>query len=202
MAEKKATAKGAAKSKKASEKTKAEPASEPVKAASAGRTDKKRPRVAQKTSNRYSRAIPYSSFVPHGDEEIPRRWFVIDATDLVLGRAASRIAHVLRGKHKPTYTPHADVGDFVVVINCEKVKLTGNKETEKPYYHHSMHPGGLKTRIAKDVRVREPERMLEDAIRRMIPRNPLGRDVMAKLHVYKGPTHPHQAQKPEPLALV
>jgi large subunit ribosomal protein L13 len=199
MAEKKATAKGAAKSKKTAESAEAAP----VKAASgAKRAEKKRPRQAQKVANRFSRAIPYSSFVPHAKEEASaRRWFLVDATDLVLGRAASRIAHVLRGKHKPSYTPHADVGDFVIVINAEKVKLTGSKESEKPYYHHSMHPGGLKTRIARDVRVREPERMLQDAVRRMIPRNPLGRDVMSKLHVYKGPTHPHQAQKPEPLAL-
>jgi large subunit ribosomal protein L13 len=200
MAEKKATAKGAAKSKK----PKAEvPAAATHSAAPAGgRPTPKRPKVPQKGSNRFSSAVPYGSFVPNAEYKISRRWFVVDATDLVLGRAASRIAHVLRGKHKPSYTPHADVGDFVIIINAEKVKLTGSKESQKPYYRHSMHPGGLKTVIARDVRVRDPERMLQDAIRRMIPRNPLGRDMMSKLHVYKGPTHPHQAQKPEPLALV
>ncbi len=200
MAEKKATAKGAAKSKK----PKAAAASAPAEAApvlKAKATAAKRPKVAQKTANRFTRAAPFRSFVPSAQHKPSRRWFVIDATDLVLGRAASRIARVLRGKHKPSYTPHADVGDFVIIINAEKVKLTGSKEEQKPYYRHSMHPGGLKTVIARDVRVRNPERLLEDAIRRMIPRNPLGRDMMRKLHVYRGPTHPHQAQKPEPLAL-
>jgi large subunit ribosomal protein L13 len=157
--------------------------------------------VPQKTDNRFTRAAPFSTFVPHGKQKISRRWFVVDATGLILGRAASRIAMVLRGKNKPTWTPHADVGDFVIIINADKVKLTGSKEEQKPYYRHSMHPGGLKTVLARDVRVRNPERLLEDAIRRMIPRNPLGRDVLGKLHVYRGPTHPHQAQKPEPLAL-
>ena len=114
---------------------------------------------------------------------------------------ASRIASILRGKHKPIYTPHVDTGDFVIIVNAEKVKLTGSKDLQKPYYRHSMHPGGLKTILARDVRVRDPERLLQDAIRRMISRNPLGRDMMSKLHVYKGPSHPHQAQKPKPLAL-
>jgi large subunit ribosomal protein L13 len=197
MAEKKATAKGAAKSKKPKVATSPAPAeAAPVKVAAA-----KRPKVAQKTANRFTRAAPFSTFVPDAQHKPSRRWFVIDATGLILGRAASRIARVLRGKHKPSYTPHADVGDFVIIVNAEKVKLTGSKEEQKPYYRHSMHPGGLKTVIARDVRVRDPERLLEDAIRRMIPRNPLGRDMLRKLHVYRGPTHPHQAQKPEPLAL-
>jgi large subunit ribosomal protein L13 len=202
MAEKKATAKGAAKSKtsKAATSPASAEAVPPALKAKATKTAK-RPKVAQKTTNRFTRAAPFSTFVPSAQHKTSRRWFVIDATDLVLGRAASRIARVLRGKHKPSYTPHADVGDFVIIINAEKVKLTGSKEEQKPYYRHSMHPGGLKTVIARDVRVRDPERLLEDAIRRMIPRNPLGRDVLRKLHVYRGPTHPHQAQKPEPLAL-
>jgi len=205
MAEKKSAAKGAAKSKKpkaAAPKAEAKAAPATKVAAKPPETaPKKAARTPQKAANRFSRAVPYNSFVAGPDQRVARRWFVVDATGLVLGRAASRIAHVLRGKHKPTYTPHADVGDFVIIINAEKVKLTGGKEEQKPYYRHSMYPGGLKTTLARDVRVREPERLLEDAIRRMIPRNPLGRDVMRKLHVYRGPTHPHQAQKPEPLAL-
>ncbi len=202
MAEKKASPKGAAKSKKPKAAAEAEAKAAPAAGASAKRAPKaKKARIPQKTTNRFSRAAPRTTFTAGADLKGSRRWFVIDATDLVLGRAASRIAHVLRGKHKPSYTPHGDVGDFIIIINAEKVKLTGGKEGYKPYYRHSMHPGGLKTIIARDVRVRDPERLLQDAIRRMIPRNPLGRDVMSKLHVYRGPTHPHQAQKPEPLVL-
>jgi large subunit ribosomal protein L13 len=193
MAEKKASPKGAAHS-KSEEKA-------PAKAAKpAAKSAKAHAPVAQKTQNPFTKAKPRSTWVPD-DTEVVRRWYVVDATGLVLGRAASRIAYVLRGKHKPTYTPHADQGDYVVVVNAEKIKLTGSKEEQKPYYHHTMHPGGLKTIIARDVRVRDPERLMQDAVRRMIPRNPLGRDVMSKLHVYKGPAHPHQAQKPEPLTL-
>ncbi len=199
MAEKKATAKGAAKSTKSKAPAPAEATKSAAPAVRAKGT--KRPRVAQKTTNRFSRAVPYQSYVPSSKQKVPRRWFVIDATDLVLGRAASRIAGLLRGKNKPTYTPHADLGDFIIIINADKVKLTGSKEEQKPYYRHSMHPGGLKTVLARDLRVRNPERLLEVAIRRMLPRSPLGRDVLSKLHVYRGPTHPHQAQKPEPLAL-
>jgi large subunit ribosomal protein L13 len=113
----------------------------------------------------------------------------------------SRIAQVLRGKHKPMYTPHADAGDYVVVINAEKVKLTGTKEEKKPYYRHSLHPGGLKTTLARDIRARTPELLIERAVRLMIPRNPLGREVMRKLKIYVGPVHPHQAQDPKPLKL-
>ena len=189
MAEKKASPKGAAHPKTAAKTDAPHPRGKVAKAP-----------VLQKTQNRYSKAAPRRTWVAKPGD-ISRKWFVIDATGLTLGRAASKIAHILRGKNKPTFTPHADVGDFVIIINAEKVKLTGSKEEQKPYYHHSMHPGGLKTIMARDVRVRDPERMFQDAIRRMISRNPLGREVMRKLHVYKGPTHPHHAQKPEPLAL-
>lgn len=154
----------------------------------------------QKTQNWSSKARPPDTYMaPKG--KIERRWFVLDAEGLVLGRAASRIAFILRGKHKPVYTPHTDTGDFVVVINAEKIRLTGNKEEDKPYYRHSMHPGGLKTRKAKDLRARAPERLLEQAVKRMISRNALGRTMYSKLKVYAGPVHPHAAQRPEPLTL-
>ena len=133
--------------------------------------------------------------------EIQRAWFVIDADGLVLGRVATEVARILRGKHKPMYTPHADAGDYVVVVNAEKVKLTGSKDEKKPYYRHSLHPGGLKTTFARDIRARNPERLIEAAVRRMIPRNPLGREVLRKLKIYVGPAHPHQAQQPKPLKL-
>lgn len=132
--------------------------------------------------------------------DIQRGWYLIDAEGLVLGRLASIVANRLRGKHKAMFTPHMDCGDHVVVINAEKVVLTGKKRTQKVYYHHTGYPGGLKERRAdKVLDGRFPERVIEAAVRRMVPRGPLGRDVLRKLHVYKGGEHPHQAQKPEPL---
>jgi len=156
--------------------------------------------LTPKAQNRFSAARKPKTWVakPH---EIVRQWHLVDLDGLVLGRAASRIAHVLRGKHKPIYTPHVDAGDYVVVVNAEKVKLTGSKEEKKPYYRHSLHPGGLKTTLARDMRARNPERLIEAAVRRMIPRNPLGRECLSKLKVYVGPVHPHQAQQPKPLKL-
>jgi large subunit ribosomal protein L13 len=156
--------------------------------------------VAPKAQNRFSAARKRTTYMLKA-QDIAREWHLVDLDGLVLGRAASRIAHILRGKHKATYTPHADAGDYVVVVNAEKVKLTGTKEESKPYYRHSLHPGGLKTALAKDLRKQTPERILEAAVRRMIPRNPLGRDVMSKLKIYAGPVHPHQAQQPKPLKL-
>lgn len=203
MAEKKATPKGEAKAKPAAKHEKAHAAAEhaPVKAKAASAHKRVKPApVPQKTTNPYTKLTPRATFMPKPADQV-HKWHLVDATGLVLGRAASRIAYVLRGKHKPTYTPHADMGDYVVVINAEKIKLTGSKEEQKPYYHHTMHPGGLKTIRARDVRTRNPERMLEDAIRRMISRNPLGREMVRKLHVYKGPAHPHQAQNPQPFTL-
>ncbi len=197
MPEKKAGPKGAAAAK--SEKSEKAPA-KVAKAAGAAHKKAHAKRVPQKVQNPFTKAAPRRTWVA-GPKDLVHNWFVVDGAGLTLGRAASRIAHVLRGKHKPTYTPHADVGDHVIIVNAEKVKLTGTKEQHKPYYQHTMYPGGLKTTMARDVRVRDPERLFQDAVRRMIPRNPLGRDVMAKLHVYKGPTHPHHAQKPEPLTL-
>jgi large subunit ribosomal protein L13 len=132
--------------------------------------------------------------------EIERGWFVVDAEGLVLGRLASILANRLRGKHKAMWTPHMDCGDHVVVINAEKVVLTGRKRTQKVYYHHTGYPGGIKERRAdKVLDGRFPERVIELAVRRMVPKGPLGRDVLRKLHVYKGGEHPHQGQQPQTL---
>ena len=133
--------------------------------------------------------------------DIERKWFLVDADGLVLGRAASRIAHILKGKHKPQYTPHADVGDHVVVINAEKIRLTGNKEEDKLYHRHTGYVGGLKSTSAAELRTKHPEDLLYNAVRRMLPRSPLGRDMMRKLRVYAGSEHPHVAQKPEAMEL-
>ncbi|MBI3434562.1 MAG: 50S ribosomal protein L13 [Proteobacteria bacterium] len=132
--------------------------------------------------------------------DVVKDWVIVDANGLVVGRAASIIALRLRGKHKPTYTPHVDCGDFVVVVNAEKVVLTGRKRERKVYYHHTGYIGGIKERTAKSIlEGRFPERILEKAIERMLPRGPLGRRQLASLRVYAGPTHPHEAQKPQPL---
>ncbi|WP_461201282.1 50S ribosomal protein L13 [Anoxybacillus sp. TBDG-1] len=129
--------------------------------------------------------------------EVERKWYVVDAEGKTLGRLASEVAAILRGKHKPTYTPHVDTGDHVIIINAEKVELTGKKLTNKLYYRHSLHPGGLKVRTALEMRANYPEQMLEKAIRGMLPKGSLGRQMFKKLHVYRGSEHPHQAQKPE-----
>jgi large subunit ribosomal protein L13 len=125
-----------------------------------------------------------------------RSWIVMDVKDKVLGRAATQIASMLRGKHKPTFTPHADTGNFVVVVNAEKVRLTGKKWQDKEYIHHTTFPGGLKSYTAEQAVARHPTRLVEDAVRRMLPRTNLGRAMMKKLKVYAGETHPHAAQKP------
>ena len=130
-------------------------------------------------------------------ETVKRNWYVIDATDIPLGRVASKAAHILRGKHKATYTPHIDCGDNVIIINCEKVKLTGNKEEKKMYYDHSMYPGGLRERTAKVMREKYPVEMIERAVKGMLPKTRLGRQMYKKLFVYAGEEHPHMAQKPE-----
>lgn len=130
-------------------------------------------------------------------EEITRKWYVIDATDKTLGRLASEVAKLLRGKHKPIYTPHVDTGDHVIVINAEKVKLTGNKLQKKLYIRHSRYPGGLKTMTYKELLQKNPERAIEVAVKGMLPHNRLGRKMFKKLKVYRGAEHPHQAQKPE-----
>ncbi len=130
-------------------------------------------------------------------DEVEKRWFVIDATDQVVGRLAVKIANILRGKHRPEYTPHQDTGEYVIVINCEKVKFTGNKWNSKHYNSFSHYPGGLKTVYASEWLEKHPERILEMAVRRMVPRNRLGRAQMKKLKIYAGPNHPHQAQEPQ-----
>ncbi|WLR50995.1 50S ribosomal protein L13 [Bacillus tianshenii] len=129
--------------------------------------------------------------------EVERKWFVVDAEGKTLGRLSTEVASILRGKHKPTYTPHVDTGDNVIIINAEKIELTGKKLSDKIYYRHSNHPGGLKSRTANEMRTKYPERMLEIAIKGMLPKGPLGRQMVKKLHVYAGNEHPHTAQKPE-----
>ena len=129
-------------------------------------------------------------------EEVTRNWYVIDATDINLGRLATKAAHVLRGKHKPTFTPHIDCGDNVIVVNAEKVNLTGNKLNDKIYYNHSGFTGGLRERTAKEMRENYSVEMIERAVKGMIPHNRLGRQVAKKLFVYEGAEHPHMAQKP------
>jgi large subunit ribosomal protein L13 len=128
-----------------------------------------------------------------------RRWFVVDAQGKVLGRLASRIAMVLRGKNKPVFTPHADVGDFVVVVNAAQVRLTGNKLDNKMYYRHSGYMGGIKEISARHLLKKKPEEVLRHAVRGMLPKNSLGRQLLKKLKIYAGGAHPHQAQGPEPL---
>lgn len=128
--------------------------------------------------------------------EIQRNWVVIDAADLPLGRLSTQVASILTGKNKPTYTPHLDVGDFVVVINAEKTVLTGRKEDQKIYHRHSGYPGGLKSETARKLRARKPAKMIENAVWGMLPKNSLGRRQLRKLKVYAGPDHPHAAQQP------
>lgn len=132
------------------------------------------------------------------DSDITREWHVIDATDVVLGRLASHAAVLLRGKHKPIFAPHIDTGDFVIVINADKVALTGNKLKDKRAYRHSGYPGGLRSVAYGDLMAKHPEKAVEKAIKGMIPKNSLGRKTLSKLKIYAGPTHPHQAQQPQP----
>jgi len=130
-----------------------------------------------------------------------RKWWVVDIADQTVGRAATQVATILKGKHKPSYTPSLDVGDFVVVVNAEKVRFTGKKETDKLFFSHTMHPGGAKLTPMNKLREKHPDHIFQNAVRRMLPRNALGRDMMRKLKVYAGAQHPHVAQKPEPLKL-
>lgn len=130
-------------------------------------------------------------------ETVERKWYVIDAEGKSLGRVATKAAHVLRGKHKPTFTPHIDCGDNIIIINAEKVNLTGNKLENKMYYNHSMYVGGLRERTAKEMKEKYPVEMVERAVKGMLPHNRLGRAMYKKLFVYAGSEHPHAAQKPE-----
>jgi large subunit ribosomal protein L13 len=128
-----------------------------------------------------------------------RNWLVVDATGKTLGRLATQIADTLRGKRKPEYTPHVDVGDFVIVVNAEKISVTGNKREEKRYYRHSGYPGGLRSRTLNEMLERRPEEVMRRAVKGMLPRNRLGRAQLGKLKIYAGPDHPHAAQQPQPM---
>jgi len=134
-------------------------------------------------------------------KEVTRKWYIVDAEDKPLGRLASEVAKILRGKHKPTYTPHTDTGDHVIVINAEKVKLTGKKLDKKFYRHHSLYPGGLSEISYRHFLAEKPEKAIEIAVKGMLPKNSLGRAMFRKLKVYRGPEHKHEAQKPEKLEL-
>ena len=130
---------------------------------------------------------------------VDRKWYVVDATDQTLGRLASEVAKVLRGKNKPIFTPHIDTGDYVIVINAEKIKVSGKKLDQKVYYHHSDYVGGMKETTLKEMLNKKPEKVIELAVKGMLPKGPLGREMFKKLHVYAGPDHKHEAQKPEVL---
>lgn len=130
-----------------------------------------------------------------------KRWFIVDAEGKTLGRIASVVASTLRGKNKPTFSPHADMGDYVIVVNAEKVVLTGKKETQKRYYRHSGYPGGLRSQTVREVRATHPQRIIFNAVRGMLPGNVLGERQLRKLKIYAGPKHPHMTQRPEPLNL-
>ena len=132
---------------------------------------------------------------------IERKWYVVDAADMTLGRLASEVAKVLRGKNKPTFTPHIDTGDYVIVVNAEKVKVTGKKLDQKIYYHHSDYVGGMKETTLREMLAKKPEKVVELAVKGMLPKGPLGREMYTKLFVYAGPEHKHQSQKPEALTL-
>jgi large subunit ribosomal protein L13 len=130
-----------------------------------------------------------------------RQWYILDASDQVLGRLATRVATTLRGKHRPTFAPHIDAGDFVIVVNAAAVRLTGTKEGGKRYHRHTNYPGGVKTLTAGEMRAKHPTRLVRAAVEGMLPKNRLGRQLATKLKIYAGPDHPHQAQRPLPLAL-
>jgi large subunit ribosomal protein L13 len=132
-------------------------------------------------------------------DEVEHNWYVVDAEGQVLGRLASKIASVLRGKHKPVYTPHTDTGDFVIVVNAEKIRLTGKKMSDKIYYHHSLYPGGLVQKTAGQLLAERPEEVIRRAVKGMLPKNSLGRAMLRKLKIYRGGVHPHDAQCPRPL---
>ena len=133
--------------------------------------------------------------------DVRREWFVVDAAEKTLGRLATEVARRLRGKHKPEFTPHVDTGDYIVVVNADKVRVTGNKTTDKTYWRHTGYPGGIKGVSFRDMIATHPERVIESAVRGMLPKGPLGRDVYRKLKVYSGSEHPHTAQQPQPLEI-
>lgn len=132
-------------------------------------------------------------------EQVERRWYIVDAEGMVVGRLSSRIAAVLRGKHRPDYTPHVDTGDYVIVVNADKIRFTGSKMLQKEYLTYSLYPGGQKASTPHDLLAKKPEKIMENAVKGMLPKTKLGRAMFKKLFVYAGPDHPHQAQQPEPL---
>ena len=148
-----------------------------------------------------ARPLPQQKTYLAKPEEVEKKWYVVDASGKTLGRLATKIATILMGKHKPIYTPHVDTGDYVIVVNAEKIKLTGKKWDQKKYYRHSGYPGGLKVVTARQLLQKHPEKLIFLAVKRMLPKNKLGRKMLRKLKVYAGPEHPHQAQKPETLEL-
>ncbi len=133
--------------------------------------------------------------------ETERKWYVVDATDMILGRLAARVAHILRGKHKTTFAPHIDCGDFVIVLNADKIRVTGDRLDTKRYYRHSQYPGGLRSNSLREMLEKHPDRVIEIAVKGMLPRNRLGHKMLKKLKVYAGNAHPHAAQKPEVLEI-
>src|SRR5690606_1160914 len=140
-------------------------------------------------------SMSVKTYVPK-ESEIERKWYIVDAEDAVLGRLATEVASILRGKHKPQFTPHLDAGDYVIVVNAEKVRVTGAKENQKMYYRHSRYPGGLRSMTFNQMIEKHPERVIEAAVRGMLPKNALGRRMLRKLRVFTGPDHPHAAQQP------
>ena len=149
--------------------------------------------------NQVLETSPRTKFLTSAD--VQQKWFVVDASGKTLGRLASHVAHLLRGKHKPEFTPNADLGDFVVVINAEKVQLTGKREELKQLYHNTGYPGGARFESFRELIKTKPEQVMEHAVRGMLPHNKLGRRIFKKLKVYRGTEHPHAAQKPEPITL-
>ena len=133
--------------------------------------------------------------------EVERAWHLIDGENIVVGRLASKVASLLRGKHKPSFTPHIDTGDYVIVINAEKARFTGQKETKKEYFRHSGYPGGVTVTNVKDMRSKKPTFLIENAVKGMLPKGPLGRSMIKKLNVYAGPDHPHEAQQPTEMSI-
>jgi large subunit ribosomal protein L13 len=133
--------------------------------------------------------------------EVRRNWYLVDATDKTLGRLSTEIARRLRGKHKPEYTPHVDTGDYIVVINAEKIRVTGNKRSDKMYHHHTGYVGNLKSISLEKLLIKAPEQVIQHSVKGMLPKNPLGRAMFKKLRVYEGPEHNHQAQQPQPLEI-
>ncbi len=140
------------------------------------------------------------TYVP-GAADIEKKWYVVDATDMTLGRLASAVATVLRGKNKPYYTPFMDTGDYVIIVNAEKIKVTGKKLDQKIYRHHSLYVGGMRETTLRELKQNKPEKVIENAVKGMLPKGPLGAQMYKKLHVYAGPEHNHQAQKPEVLEI-